>query len=209
MNDLRLFESIPIPAVEERIFKRLGYVKKTADTADNIISIVKKHIEETKLFISPKGCVKRMQFTVSGGDTIIIPSGVSIKSRSIFNFLESSREIIFMGATSGAEISTAIERDCREENVTRAAVYDACGSEIVDACLDWIIGYIGKEISRERCFLTRRFSAGYGDFSLSNQKIIYDELEFGKLGVRLTDSFMLVPEKSVLALAGIYEEPDI
>jgi cobalamin-dependent methionine synthase I len=59
-------------------------------------------------------------------------------------------------------------------------------------------------LRREGRHLTsRRYSAGYADFVLENQAIFFRELELEKLGVQLTASFILVPEKSVTAIAGI------
>jgi cobalamin-dependent methionine synthase I len=51
--------------------------------------------------------------------------------------------------------------------------------------------------------LPRRFSAGYADFNLENQKAIYDMLQMGKIGVTITPNFILLPEKSVTAISGI------
>jgi len=52
--------------------------------------------------------------------------------------------------------------------------------------------------------LTRmRFSPGYGDLSLENQKLFFKALELEKMGMKLTESLMMFPEKSVTAIAGV------
>jgi len=48
-----------------------------------------------------------------------------------------------------------------------------------------------------------RFSAGYADFNLENQKAIHEMLQMGKNGVAITPSFILLPEKPVTAISGI------
>ena len=48
-----------------------------------------------------------------------------------------------------------------------------------------------------------RFSPGFGDLSLENQKQFFKALELEKIGLRLTDSLMIVPEKSVTAIVGV------
>jgi len=59
-------------------------------------------------------------------------------------------------------------------------------------------------IRREGKKLTKmRYSPGYGDLPLSNQKLIYDVLNLERLGISITERFMLVPEKSVIAIAGV------
>ena len=98
----------------------------------------------------------------------------------------------------------AIGRDTADGNLTRAVVFDAAASEMVDAALDWMETFFGRELRREARRLTKsRFSCGYGDLALDNQKLFYDLLELGRLGVELTEQYILVPEKSVTAVAGI------
>ena len=77
---------------------------------------------------------------------------------------------------------------------------------MADSAFDWIITYYNRELRREDKSLDdKRYSAGYGDFNLENQKIIYDLLGLKKIGVDITDTFVLIPEKSVTAMVGIKE----
>ena len=109
-----------------------------------------------------------------------------------------------MGATAGGEIIEAITQDSSGNDMMRAVVFDATASETVDSALGWITNYFNRSLSRLNQHLTpRRFSAGYGDFSLENQRVIYEALNLEKIGVSLTKTFMLVPEKSVTAVCGV------
>ncbi|HBF33507.1 TPA: methionine synthase, partial [Candidatus Sumerlaeota bacterium] len=79
-----------------------------------------------------------------------------------------------------------------------------------DAGLDWLEEFVEKLLAREgRCLTRRRYSPGYGDLALSNQKIIYDALGLQKFGLELTERFLLIPEKSVLAIAGVESRADV
>ena len=109
-----------------------------------------------------------------------------------------------MGATAGNAIMEAIREKTNRQEMTAAVVYDATASEMADAALDWITGFINRQIRREgKTMLERRFSAGYGDFALENQKLIYDALRMDQIGVAISERFLLIPEKSVTALSGI------
>ena len=53
-------------------------------------------------------------------------------------------------------------------------------------------------------YIRPRFSPGYGDFSIQHQKAVLAMLEASKrIGVTMTDSYMLTPTKSVTAVIGI------
>ena len=86
----------------------------------------------------------------------------------------------------------------------RAVIFDASASEIVDAAFDWIIDYYRREVVRGGGKITdHRFSAGYGDLDLLEQVFFYNILELGELGVDITENHILIPEKSVTAIAGL------
>jgi cobalamin-dependent methionine synthase I len=48
-----------------------------------------------------------------------------------------------------------------------------------------------------------RFSPGYCDWPVEEQRILDGILDFSKIGVRLTDSYMMAPKKSVSGVVGI------
>jgi cobalamin-dependent methionine synthase I len=109
-----------------------------------------------------------------------------------------------MGATAGKPIMDAIGEKTAQGNLTAAVVYDATASEMTDAALDWIMNYVNGRLRREgRRLLPRRFSAGYADFSLDNQKAMHKKLQMEKIGVSITPDCILHPEKSVTAIGAI------
>ena len=97
-----------------------------------------------------------------------------------------------------------IKEKSRQDDLAAAVVYDATASEMTDAALDWLMDYLNQQLRREgKTLLPRRFSAGYADFNLENQRAIYETLQMVKMGVQITPSFILLPEKSVTAISGI------
>jgi len=138
---------------------------------------------------------------------IVLSNDVVFESRQLTAFLEHCREVVLMGSTAGNDIMKAIEGDTASRHLTRSVVFDATASETVDASLDWIMGYFNQELRREnKVLMQRRYSAGYGDFSLENQKTIHRLLELDRIGVKITTSCILVPEKSVTAIAGVIQQ---
>jgi cobalamin-dependent methionine synthase I len=140
------------------------------------------------------------------GRETVLTGGMSFASTRLASFLGSCPEAVLMGATAGRAIMEAIAEKTRQDNLTAAVVYDATASEMTDAALDWITDYINLQLRRgSRRLLPRRFSAGYADLVLENQKKIYEKLELGKIDVTITPDFLLVPEKSVTAITGIIQ----
>jgi len=138
--------------------------------------------------------------------TVVIASDVNWESKQLARFLGDCPEALLLGATAGSAIMEAIADKTKKDNLSAAVVYDATASEMTDAALDWLMAYFNSQLRREsKKLLPRRFSAGYGDFKLENQKSIYSLLEMQKIGVAISSSFILHPEKTVTAITGIWK----
>jgi hypothetical protein len=65
-------------------------------------------------------------------------------------------------------------------------------------------GFVTIELNRTGRYIGRRFSCGYGDFSLNYQQFFYEILEFEKYGIKINDKNILFPEKTVTALLPVF-----
>lgn len=204
MQSPTFFRSINISVPRGKIYRRMGYRKGVTRIEEERKREIEDAIEYALFLIHLKGSAVRIPIERIGQFNIALSQGIVFESRDLARMLKGCAEALLMGATAGKDIMDAIENDSKSNQLTRGVVLDAVASEMVDASLDWIADYFNNQLLRDNRRLTRkRFSAGYGDFLLENQKIMYDVLELKTLGVELTESCILVPEKSVTAVAGI------
>lgn len=204
MPAVTIFERINVPLPRERICRRLGYKRGVTGLSPGERENLERRMDEARAFINLKGAARRISISNKRANGVQLVDGVELAGKKLAALLKGSGEALLMGATGGAEIVEEIARLSDAGDLSRGVVYDAVASEIVDSCLDWIARYYNNVLRREGKHLTsRRYSAGYADFVLENQKMFFRELELERLGVRLTDSLILVPEKTVTAIAGI------
>ncbi len=199
-----IFERITIPVPKGLIYRRLGYREGVTGISSLQKRQIEKYIAQATTLINLKGTglVIPIKKKNTGGITLF--EGTILKSKSLALLFKNSNEVLLMAATCGIKIMDAIKRDSQGRDVTRAVVFDATASEMTDAALGWIMEYFNRELRRQdKCLTKRRFSAGYADFVLENQKLIYRLLDLKRMGIKITKSCILVPEKSVTAVAGI------
>ena len=199
----RIFDNIVVSVPEPRIYSRLGYAKNktkiSASAKDKIDNLINKGIS----LLALKGSAVIADIESVNGGKVVISQDIYFESKSLSSLLSGCTQILLMGVTAGKDIIDAIHASSKTK-LQAAVVFDAVASEYTDTGLDWITDYFRYQIRRQnKEFTSRRFSAGYGDFALEHQKTIYQLLNMHKLGVRLTDSYILVPEKSVTAVIGI------
>lgn len=182
----------------------MGYRKGVTRLDEASRRDIEDAIDHALSIIHLTGAGVRIPIHEADPSSIVLSSGIVFESRDLARMLKGCAEALLMGATAGKDIMEAIENDSKNNRLTRGIVLDAVASEMVDASLDWIADYFNNQLIRENRRLTKkRFSAGYGDFLLENQKIMYDALELETLGIELNESCMLIPQKSVTAIAGI------
>ncbi len=201
------FEHIILEVPRTRIYRRLGYRRGVTEITDKRAAEVEKYISEALNLIRLRGTGRRLPLQDKNEAQIVLGGGTGdevLQSRRLSRFFGECQEAVLMGATAGHEIMAAIAEDTDGGHLTRGVVLDATASEMVDAALDWIMSYFARVLRRERKALTeKRFSAGYGDFQLENQQTMFRLLELERIEVQITETFLLVPEKSVTALAGV------
>ena len=205
MSPVNVFERISVDPPYNKIYHRLGFKKKTTKLTGKQQKETDFFIEDALSFITLKGCTLRTIIRKNDGNNVVLAEDLIFKSKQLARFLGDCREVLLMGATAGSEIMEAIADKTSKDKLSAAVVYDATASEMTDAALDWLINYSNNQLRREgKKLLERRFSAGYADLKLENQKSIHQRLEMQKIGVAISSNFILLPEKSVTAITGIY-----
>lgn len=204
MQDVHYFNGMAITPPFDQIYRRLGYRKGITGLSPREKAETEKSIEKALSLIRLQGAARRLPLLREGKTIVRLPEGATFESRQLIKFLGDCEEILLMGATAGPEIMTAIQEDAAGGNITRGVVLDAAAGEIVDAALDWIMAFYRQTLRREgKRLLTARYSTGYGDLALENQETMHRLLAMEKIGVAITASCMLIPEKSVTAISGI------
>jgi cobalamin-dependent methionine synthase I len=204
VNDVIFFRSINLRITRDRIYRRLRYKENTTRIDEERRKKTENDIDYALSLIDMKGACVRVALVRKETDRIFLSTGEVFVSRDLAKYIRDSEEILVMGATAGDDIMNAIREDVAAQNLTRGSILDAVASEMTDGTLDWICGYFDHQLKRENKRVARnRYSAGYGDLDLENQRIIHRMLGLERIGVSINESHILIPEKSVTAIARI------
>ena len=132
---------------------------------------------------------------------------ILLTGRSAGRMLESCDQAALLACTLGVGFDTML-RTAQARDMSQAVLLDACGSAWVEAGCDAV-----EEALKDRFpmrYFTDRFSPGYGDLPLDLQPAICAALDASRrLGLHVTDSFLLNPMKSVTAIIGISDRPQM
>jgi len=204
MEKLNIFNSIPVTLPEKEIFSRLKYNIHKTEIDDESRKKILSAINKGFAICEAKGVWTRSDIVARSDESLTFANGIIINSRSIVDLLSNSHAAVFFSATAGSAIVEISAESFKNGDGASAVIYDAVGSETAEAAVDWINAYISRELNRRGESLTSmRFSPGYGDFLLENQKHFFELLRLEDFGVKLTERYIFIPEKTVTAIAGI------
>jgi hypothetical protein len=196
-------ERINAKAPVENVLYRMGYKKgKTLlppEQQNNIYDAIKTG----EMLCDLKGAYLFLKITSKNGSRVTLENGAVIESGQVAGLFKTSSEVLLMAATTGSGIIERRNKEMKAGNNSVGVILDAVGSETADTGLDWIQEFLQIQLLKKGRVITRRFSPGYGDLKLECQKTIYDALDLSKIGISISDRFLLTPEKSVIAVAGV------
>ncbi len=120
--------------------------------------------------------------------------------------LDGCAYVVIFAATVGLEIDRLIAKYASVAP-SKAVLLQAIGAERIESLCDCFCKDIGAQAQEKGYTARTRFSAGYGDFSLTAQKEIFQALDCARqIGLTLTDSLLMSPTKSVTAFVGLKKE---
>ncbi len=200
-----------IPSPEElvisvkEITRYLGYGRETVPETDQ--TLIDHGREQVKKLMAGKACYSRFPVACMEDDRIQMPYG-EIESRHLSRHIAGCKEVYIFAATIGAAFDRFLTRT-RLTSMAEAAVLQACGAAAIEAVCDALNEKLRKEAEAEGKVLCSRYSPGYGDLALDNQRGVFEVLNPPKyIGLSLMDTMIMSPEKSVTAIIGIREKQD-
>ncbi len=126
-----------------------------------------------------------------------------VTSRDLAKCLDGCDYAAVFAATLGLDMDRLISRYSKVET-SMSLCLQAIGAERIEALCDAFCNDLEAQVQGAGNILRPRFSAGYGDLSLSVQESIFEALACRKnIGLTLNQSLLMSPSKSVTAIVGI------
>lgn len=195
------------PYNEKEILRYAGC--KEADSDSAIVNLMRECTDEVSgLSACTFNLCYRIFPIVSMENGLIDFEAVKFQSHDLERCLRECDRAVFMSATLGQGLDRIIRKYNRTEP-SKALFMQAIGAERVETMLDYFCkelpGMI-EAITGEEGIMTRpRYSPGFGDLSLSVQPEFLKMVDANKrLGISLSDGYLMSPSKSVTAIIGIY-----
>lgn len=183
----------------------LRYLRVRGEAPEELRAQVEAAAEELAETLRPQFVYRVFPLEHGEGGIALQGGGVTLTGGLAAKMLRSCDAAVLLCCTLGMEFERRL-RALERRDMGKAVILDACGSAWVEAGCDAAEREIAERFSGR--FLTDRFSPGYGDLPLSLQRSVLDALDAKRrLGIHLSESFLMTPSKSVTAVIGLSDTP--
>lgn len=165
------------------------------DVESRVHELLPKYLKE----ISCRACWMEVPLKISGNRVDM--EFLTVESRNLAVNLDCCEKAVIFAATIGNG-ADRLTRAASFHTPVNALIFDAMGS----TAIEWFCDSLCCELSHfyKDYHLRPRFSLGYGDLSLSYQMDLINVLDARRIiGLTLSDSLMMIPQKSVTAIVGL------
>lgn len=147
--------------------------------------------------------------TISHDLSQVFIESICADSKDLAAHLRGCTEGFLFACTLGVGVDSLVKRYSFTD-VPMLPVIQATAAAYIEYYADTAQRELEEYVRGRKLYLRPRYSPGYGDFPLSWQKNFFNLLEIPKkIGVTLTDSFMMVPFKSITAVIGLSADPSL
>jgi uncharacterized protein YqkB len=136
--------------------------------------------------------------------TVYLEEGIELKSPKLSKVMKHCEDAICFIATIGSGVEREIARLTEEERLFDAYILESMGSMAVESMVDAFCKDMETKYNAQDKGVTLRFSPGYCDWPVAEQKKLFRILDAEKINVTLTDSCLMHPRKSISGVSGIH-----
>jgi len=199
--------AVDIEIDKKQVCRYIGY-EDDKNLSARISSLIDDYAEHAHDLINPLYSYVIKDVEWARGSISLIEGSVIFKSRIIAQLLERCPQVAIFLVTIGKYLEETAFQLARDGLILQATVLDAIGSDAVEKVADFAQDRI-KEVAKARGLVTsRRFSPGYCDWNIGQQRMLFYALTGNTVGIRLTGECLMIPQKSISGIIGIGPSTD-
>lgn len=192
---------LPLNLRKEEVYPYLS-IQDSSLVSTELDSLISHFMAETQKLALPKGIYTTLDIDKIDSDRISLSSSpLVIEGTQTISHFISCKKVSLLTVTIGYRIDNTLAILTKNQPA-QSLIFDGIASAAVEHSVEQLDKLLSREILRQGFFPTARYSPGYGDWPLTWQEAILQNLEASHIGVTITPYYLLQPIKSVTALIG-------
>ena len=190
----------------DQIERLLGYPE--GESHETIAGIVTRLLDEAEAICNLKAeyrIYKNIAFH-DGNKSIEVSEVIFSIGKIIYSQIKKSDSVALFTCTAGYEIGKRSRNSMKKGDLLEGYIYDVIGSEAVEAVADLMQDDLEADLALSGRKITNRFSPGYCGWNVSEQHKLFGLIPENYCSIRLTESALMDPVKSISGIIGVGEK---
>jgi len=199
---VKAIKDFEIEIDKDEVCRYLGY-RKDQGPNSSISSLIDEEMDEAYELIQPSCFYQLMNIGRVRQPWVVLEDGLTITSDVLSRVLARCHQVAIFVVNIGRGLEERVTQLMKEGQVLRATVLDAIGSEAAEKTAYYLQDKVREVATSNGLEITLRYSPGYCDWDITQQRVIFQAMNSAPIAVALTEECLMVPRKSVSGIIGL------
>lgn len=190
--------------VDAALILRLQKYRQLETVPQAVKDVARRMASMAETLVEPQGWTWRGSISrVDSDGSVLVGAHLRFQSRTLARALQSAAEGVIVLLTIGPKLERRAHELVGEEQFVEGLLLDTAGWAAIDALIKDVRRRLAAEARARGFRLTGRMAPGFADWGLEQQDILFSAFDGVDLSVRLTETRVMLPRKSVSGLYGL------
>jgi hypothetical protein len=192
-KQIQILESFAIAIPTQKICVRIGYRISSDRINPSVIDLIEKAKTRSEELLNPRAIFRILDYSETNRHPIFAHA----------------KKVALCICTIGPQIESESAKLMRNDELMKALILDAIGSESVEQVARQTDKVLCEKARDMDIWPSKRFSPGYKSWNIEEQRYIFRMIPGENIGVTLNESCMMIPRKSVSFRINFYETKEL
>ncbi len=195
--------NLPLRLTREEVYPFLNLGSAPGSLPIGIDNLIGAYLRRVAQLAKPQGIIRVCSIRSAVPDRVELEdASLAITGpRATAHFIDCSR-VTLLAATLGSGIDEHLGELQQTAGAADAFIFNGIAAAAAEHTTEILDAIAVRDIRRNAYYPTARFSPGYGDWPLSNQRQFVESVNAAGIGLTVTPHHLLQPVKSVTAVIG-------
>jgi len=193
----------PVRIDNYAVCRAMGYKKFSIPAW--VSSLVDSQIARAYELIQPAYIFKFKEIRAVSDSLVCLEETTTLNSKTLSYVLADSIGVLIFLVTIGKRLEDEAFSLSEGGDLLKGYLLDTIGSEAVEGVGCRLDDDVEKIVKGNGYRASLRYSPGYCDWDIKEQKDIFQAIDSSSIGVELTESCLMIPRKSISGIIGISE----
>lgn len=186
----------------QQVLHSMGYSSRHKPSS-RVTSLVDENIKNARHLIDPSYSYIVKNVEAIRRSCVFIEDSIVFNSTVMARLMKQCKTVAIFLATIGDRLEERVLHLAEDNLVLEASVLDTIGSVATQNVAEFVEGRIAEMAHAQGLCTSQRFSPGYCDWAIRQQKMIFRAMNGSLNGIRLNKECLMFPRKSLSGVIGI------